>query len=917
MKSVSYIVLICLVVAVLAVLVPIAAQQPGPAGTAYSGVDLLFVIDQSGSMGGAAFGSPQNPAPSDPLGLRFIGPQYALDWLADYLNALPEAVQPDVRVAVLAFGTGTRPLLQWVDVDVTAPDWPDQLRARQDLLAPGRFGSTNLIYTNFLGAFAEAKRLLDSAPPATTSGNRLQAVVVLTDGAPCVPPARDGTIDCLTLPPSAITSHMEELAAFTRQSLPNTLVYVIAIEPEGNDPNQPKYWDDVAPLWRAVVCGNGAGACPPVQAARVTTAPEISRQFNEVLVDLMGRVDSAVSGVSIAPDGSFTFPPYQQNFRLSVFKSAPEPLQGLQVIAPDGSPATVARDGLDTPIETYTRDLPAPGLWRVDSSNVPADSVLDFQLSLTAIEARVRPNVNTTQVGRFEPYSMSISVIDNNGQPLAVYEGDVFPLTVELHQYDIADAQRATPLATYQAVRQDQPTPINTFTWDHRFREAGRYEIRADVFYQGTSGPVYLVQDEVVVPEVEVTGAAVAWNAPSPNDQLPGGTYIIEATLQNAAGGTPIGGVEGLVMRVRTTDANGQVVTEETIPVTEDPARPGTFSLPLPLTAPGNFETAAELGFVDPATGQFTPLDATASQTFTYQVRPPNPLSVVLVQPAPGSVAAFGPPPYFWRRTPTQIRVEVRDANNIPVDLDFVTNGAETLPTLTVTRGGAPVTLPGALAQVGPGTYTLETTTLGLGEYTFEAAVVGDADAILPEYVWDQTRITPVTQTRIVPPFIYMIAGGALILLAALTLLLFVAFQRGPSYPLGGTLLLLLYDDRRRQYEQVAVISLANANRPTVRLRAKELVPPFQSITVTNNNSVTNINMGVIYIEEIQFSEAGNALMAGRFPLQGGDRIPVIEVERDGTRMVYAVGFEGGARQNLSQTYVDFGNTGTQIAPPF
>jgi len=51
------------------------AQEHPPA---YSGVDILFLVDQSGSMSGEAFGEPEREA-TDPLNLRFDAAQYALD----------------------------------------------------------------------------------------------------------------------------------------------------------------------------------------------------------------------------------------------------------------------------------------------------------------------------------------------------------------------------------------------------------------------------------------------------------------------------------------------------------------------------------------------------------------------------------------------------------------------------------------------------------------------------------------------------------------------------------------------------------------------------------------------------------------------------------------------------------------------
>src|SRR5687768_8250937 len=81
---------------------PAAAQAaPGAAG-----FDLLFLVDQSGSMGGVASGTPASvvPIPNDPAGLRFVAPEAAIRILGhDRLGVRRNA---DYRVGLLSFGSG-------------------------------------------------------------------------------------------------------------------------------------------------------------------------------------------------------------------------------------------------------------------------------------------------------------------------------------------------------------------------------------------------------------------------------------------------------------------------------------------------------------------------------------------------------------------------------------------------------------------------------------------------------------------------------------------------------------------------------------------------------------------------------------------------------------------------------------------
>ena len=54
-----------------------ASEYVVPLDDCYS-LDVIFIVDQSGSMSGDA-----GAAPNDPIGSRFEAPRYAMDWLAN------------------------------------------------------------------------------------------------------------------------------------------------------------------------------------------------------------------------------------------------------------------------------------------------------------------------------------------------------------------------------------------------------------------------------------------------------------------------------------------------------------------------------------------------------------------------------------------------------------------------------------------------------------------------------------------------------------------------------------------------------------------------------------------------------------------------------------------------------------------
>ena len=91
---------------------PVLAQEPEP----YSGVDFVFLIDQSGSMCGAACNS-SIQTQNDPQGFRFEGPKFAIiDFLGDQMSEIYSS--STARISIVEFGQ---------DVDVT------QYRAGEDI----------------------------------------------------------------------------------------------------------------------------------------------------------------------------------------------------------------------------------------------------------------------------------------------------------------------------------------------------------------------------------------------------------------------------------------------------------------------------------------------------------------------------------------------------------------------------------------------------------------------------------------------------------------------------------------------------------------------------------------------------------------------------------------------------------------
>lgn len=137
-------------------------------------LDVVFVIDQSGSMGGVG-----SLAPNDPTGQRAYGPRWAIDFLADNaLNVCPDAFH---RVAMVSFGTETEVDLPLSDIN---PENEEEWTYVRSNLKASIF-EKKMGETDPESAFMEAIDILDEAG-SIGDAPRKRVIIFMTDGMPCV-----------------------------------------------------------------------------------------------------------------------------------------------------------------------------------------------------------------------------------------------------------------------------------------------------------------------------------------------------------------------------------------------------------------------------------------------------------------------------------------------------------------------------------------------------------------------------------------------------------------------------------------------------------------------------------------------------------------------------------------------------------
>lgn len=469
--------------AVLLIALSAWASNPGQPAAAQGaatkpGVDILLLVDQSGSMGGLAAGSTAHPDPNDRLGLRFEGPQDLVSLIAeDKLQASADALH---RVAMIAFGDRAVVRLPWTDV---APGSWEELRAQTSSLNAagggldtGPFTNTNLGNTNFQLAFDQAAKVFGQLPAGGT--DRVRAIIVLTDGQPCVPPPATPTPgpETPTATPGGYSSpclnpvrHMQDLQKQIREAFPadQYRIYVVAM----ND-SRDNYWPAMEGFWQTITGS-------PERAQKVTSNDDLGialrKYWREITPEEVGTVEQIAPGPQVVP-------PYLDTITFTLFKSRPE--ENLEIS--DGTNTLLTKD---TPNVEITGEnilkvkvfRPLPGLWRVSTTG----SQENIDIEMRAVVAKGNLNSPTGSQVQFVPTSIEWQLLDSRGQPLPEYtdaryrlepsvqvkaDGEVTPVTLQYkgnstYEATFTPVKAALHTITMEAIAHDlNNAPITVFS---------------------------------------------------------------------------------------------------------------------------------------------------------------------------------------------------------------------------------------------------------------------------------------------------------------------------------------------------------------------------------------------------------------------------------------------------------------------
>jgi hypothetical protein len=385
-------------------------QQQAPQPATCDELQVVFIIDQSGSMFGFTNTAGDFVPPTDPTGLRYFAPEEAVDLLGSLRwQAYPDAT---IQVAMIYFGDQPRTAMPWQQINPTSKSEYEQLL--QDLAVYFAPLDHSLGNTLFLGPVQSASSLF-SQVRSQVDGCPTRLVVLVTDGLPA-----DGTRGFNW------QNHLREVAEYVQQFMPppDHRIYVIGVDEAG------AFFAGAASEWADVT-----GHPDRVLLARsqAEMASLLARIVNEAAATLVGR--GTVRGC-VAEGGRMVVPPYLQELRVTLFKATPN--LHLEIRDAGGRVLTDALPGVtvlgfDEPIESVVVSNPQPGVWQVLTELPPgsADQCLVNFIGIIAREQVIMPHPGATMV-QFQESLVAFQLVDSNGDPLPDYNNPDYDLQMNV-----------------------------------------------------------------------------------------------------------------------------------------------------------------------------------------------------------------------------------------------------------------------------------------------------------------------------------------------------------------------------------------------------------------------------------------------------------------------------------------------------
>jgi hypothetical protein len=543
-----------------------SAQNDLPPGT-----DIIFVVDQSGSMSKGTIINPRDrrcapqrlpdcprTAPTDPDGLAIKAIRDGLSPIVErmILRSLGRiagaSVAEEQRFGLVLFGGDTVPEDSVVTaLPLTRIEIERDAEGYLQSNVIGRLPSTprSLGETAFSRAFTRTCTLLECTTPAPA--NRKRVVVLLTDGQP--------SLDEITFDSANPARYYAELRKRHADLFGSAELWVLGLD------RSDQFWSKNASYWSQIA---------PGRTFRLTDPKDIAAKFREIAQRSVGDPP----GEARACDGS---PLYVEPYRstLTLILEYPEPNERAVFERPDGTALLKTMPKLlgytrSAQSETFVIEDPTPGEWRckiVGSGVTPRFRQITGEFRLA--EAQIEP-IDDLPMSTCRSFDLAVRYRAADGAPIEALPGFALDQTLAI----TIDGQLAT--------RELIPDGAANDRW--RTQQA---------LMPGPAGGAYMARVETRLPDgtllLESTEQKIVVDpklpcmraiAPAPGgiSQMYEGLTLtpVELAVQLTQGGQP-GLPSDVFKEDLTTIVSGRLESSrglsQTIQLTPDAGLPGTF----------------------------------------------------------------------------------------------------------------------------------------------------------------------------------------------------------------------------------------------------------------------------------------------------------------------------------------------------
>ncbi len=887
-----------LIIVVWGLLLPQGTLKSQASASPFTGIDVIFLVDQSGSMGGPTYGGDQ--VTNDPQGLRFQSMQYAMQWLGDFAHFA--APQSTLRISVIGFGDPQHSIVvDWTELspaNFTTAQWQTQKNDLDLLLSAKHFGFRSFGFTQVEDAFRYARERFDNLPPLPSDQRNIRAIVVITDGAPCA------QSDC-----SIVANHRQltNIRDFANQVFPSPdyQFFLILIETEGD-----VIWKEYGNDWEAVLRERNN----PSHVHRVAKANDTALEVLHLLKDLRDTISHTANTFpvcqTLAPDGTCTInvPPYVRLMRINAFVTQPRTAKNalLTVTRADGSTAAATDKDVfttdSTPnIETWAFIKPAIGTWKVQIAD-PFKNSTSIEVDLTYFQHQLVMPTGVQSYYQWQSVPIAPFLyfptdtgteavnVDKNFpiDVTATVTGPNVKLTLKLGE----NKDKRVPDAQFGA----SFTPV--LDGDYTVELVGQVPGVTNPDPQA-SGPFTPLDTRTALNRdlIKVKPAAVAVEM-DPDLIARGGSWTetdpaaVCVIIQDPTSRQRVSNIDTLRTEVVLKGPDG---SEQNAALTPQPdmAQRCSFEGSIAPQATGKVEVFVR-GYLpkpDGTPGEVEVFNQTKS-AYTLDVKPLKLIKLGIERPVEIDPTSFilSDAPLWFPYQPMIVSVTARDANDVPVDIGTLTGppaspNPEPLSVSVLDAGGRDITGSNKLRQINASTYELRTYDYVFGTYTISVSgkplnlrQCGCAYAPPPVGTGNQVQRT-VNRTIPLGSIAQMLGtlllGGVVVLSGKR-----VAGWAGDLLrnPVDGQIVFFKEyfdpDSRTTVTEDLGVLDLTSFNRHTFTVSRGRLIGsvapeiPLQRIRVTNGGQEEWHKKGKAkFLFDVDCTAAKDSGWASRLPL--------------------------------------------------